>query len=49
MFFLRHRGGVSLRVLFIASAAALIIGAGVLAGHALAAEPATDLILPPNA
>jgi len=48
MFFLRHRGGVSLRVLFIASAVALIIGAGVLAGHALAAEPATDLILPSN-
>ena len=49
MFFLRHRGGVSLRVLFIASAVGLIIGAGVLAGHALAAEPATDLILLPNA
>lgn len=49
MFFLRHRGGVSLRALLIASAAALILGAGALAGHALASPPASDPILPSDA
>lgn len=46
MFFLRHRGGVSLRAIAIASAAAVIIGCGIAAGHALAAEPTTAQTAP---